>query len=436
MKQLLAAVALLLTASCMPATESSSTQQQEPTHSTGMSFNGDQSFTLEEARSLRHQFEPSFSSWTEGGDLSRYVYLNMSEFWPHIVLSRLGHARELIADHQSAVGALTVAVAEGETGVSEYVSDSPTDGAIVVHDGRIVFEDYPRMLPTDKHVWFSVSKIFVSTAVAILEDHGQIDVNQPIDFYLQGLNGTAWEGIRIIDILDMASGIDCPEVKSDADSCFWEFYDAFGWPVTDRVRADAMSTLHEMATLRSPGEVFDYTSVNTEVLNRLVEVVSGERFSDFVEREIWQRAGPESDALIATTANGAAFSAGGFSSNLRDLARFGMLFTAGVRAEGAPVVSDAYLDKIQRTGRPNLATEQILRSRRASLGDGSFRHNSYQWDIVTSDGDFFKGGFGGQGLYVSPSNNLVIAWFGTQEVQGSTEMLRIARQLAESELFD
>ena len=192
MKRSLAVTALLLTASCMPATESSRAGQQESAHSAGLSVDMDQFFTLEEARSLRQQFEPSFGSWTEGGDLSRYVYLNMSEFWPHIVLSRSGHARELIADHQDAIGSFQVAVRAGETSVAAYVSDSPTDGSIVVHNGRIVFEDYPRMLPTDKHVWFSVSKIFVSTAVALLEDRGQIDVNRPIDFYLQGLAGTAW----------------------------------------------------------------------------------------------------------------------------------------------------------------------------------------------------------------------------------------------------
>ncbi len=409
MKTPIVAIALLLTASCMPATESSRTEQQKAAPAAGMHVEENHSFTLEEAKRFRQQFEPAFTSWSGGGDLSRYVYLNMSEFWPHIVLSRTGHTRELIADHQDAVGDFAVAVDAGEKTVAEYVRNSPTDGVIVVHDRRVVFEDYPRMLPTDKHVWFSVSKTFVSTSVAILEDRGQINVDRPIDFYLQGLGGTAWEGIRIIGVLDMASGVDCPEVKSDADSCFWTFYDAFGWPVTERVQDDPMGTLQEMARLRSPGEVFDYTSVNTEVLNWLVEVVSGERFSDFVEREIWQRAGPESDALLASTANGAAFSAGGVSSNLRDLARYGMLFTPSVRAEGDPVVSDAYMDKIQSAGRPELTTEEALRSRNAMLGNESFRHNSYQWDIVTSDGDFYKGGFGGQGLYVSPSKNLVIA---------------------------
>ncbi|MGH9321784.1 MAG: hypothetical protein ACRD21_27175 [Vicinamibacteria bacterium] len=41
------------------------------------------------------------------------------------------------------------------------------------------------------------------------------------------------------------------------------------------------------------------------------------------------------------------------------------------------------------------------------------RHATYQWDRVYRDGSFFKGGFGGQGLYVSPERDVVIAYFGT-----------------------
>ena len=65
------------------------------------------------------------------------------------------------------------------------------------------------------------------------------------------------------------------------------------------------------------------------------------------------------------------------------------------------------------------------------------RHNSYQWEFVMDDGDFFKGGYGGQGLYISPSRDLVVAFFGTfDENRKGHEMTRIARQLAKSGLFD
>ena len=112
-----------------------------------------------------------------------------------------------------------------------------------------------------------------------------------------------------------------------------------------------------------------------------------------------------------------------------------MLFTPSGRRRDAPVVSDAYLSKIQEGGRAELTRD--VRDRISSLvGDDSFRHNSYQWDFVSSDGDFYKSGLGGQGLYISPSRDLVVAWFGTHTEQGQgTEILKIARQLATSGLL-
>lgn len=45
-------------------------------------------------------------------------------------------------------------------------------------------------------------------------------------------------------------------------------------------------------------------------------------------------------------------------------------------------------------------------------------------------------GFGGQGLYIiAPELDLIIAWFGTQDERGGTEMLTLARQLATSGIF-
>jgi hypothetical protein len=40
-------------------------------------------------------------------------------------------------------------------------------------------------------------------------------------------------------------------------------------------------------------------------------------------------------------------------------------------------------------------------------------HNHWQWDAVFSDGDFYKSGLMGQGLYVSPETDSVIVFFST-----------------------
>ena len=58
-------------------------------------------------------------------------------------------------------------------------------------------------------------------------------------------------------------------------------------------------------------------------------------------------------------------------------------------------------------------------------------NNSYQWDAIFSDGDIYKSGMNGQGLYVSPNRDIVIAWFATgfAEIPMEAFAREIAKQL-------
>ena len=434
-------IVLLSAVACTSTANEASLEQvgsTEPVHADELPGDDHRPIRIEEIQALFsiEDYSPDFQDWYfRGGDYARYIFLNPSEFWLTSTLSPAGEVRLLPEAYNQEVASLTVKTQPGETTVANYVSNSNIDGAIVVHKGKILFEDYPRMSAGDLHIWFSVSKTFVSTAVAILEDQGLIDANEPIETYLTDLQGTAWEGIRIIDILDMASGIDCPERHQERDNCFWSFYAGLGWPQTDRTEANPWDAYKSMGRARAPGESFEYTSINTELLNRLVTFVSGQRFADFVEANIWQRMGARSAGQLISTRNGNAFSAGGAVTTLRDLARYGLLFTPSGRKEPDPVISDSYLAKIHDPRRYDLYSRS-QREARATRGDDSFSHNSYQWDWVSTEGDFSKGGAGGQGLYVSPSRDLVIAWFGTPDEDGrANSMSAIARQLATSDLF-
>jgi CubicO group peptidase (beta-lactamase class C family) len=42
-------------------------------------------------------------------------------------------------------------------------------------------------------------------------------------------------------------------------------------------------------------------------------------------------------------------------------------------------------------------------------------HVAYRWDAVTKTGKFFKGGFGGQILFIAPQKDVVIVHFGTNK---------------------
>ena len=397
------------------------------------------SYSLDQINAYHAQF--NLDNWDEGGPLMRYVFLHMTEFWNHTLVPRSDPAKMVPLSLRQDVSTFITTTAKGKVSLEEYVRNSTVNGAIIVHEGQIVFEAYPRMLKEDKHNYMSVSKSFTSTLIALLEERGLIDVSKPIESYLPALKGSGWEGVPILDILDMASGIAClggeEGAYSDPETCYYQFEASLGW--VRPTEKTASSTYEYMSTLgsqRPSGESFQYTSPNTFVLGWLAELVTGESYASLLSTEIWQKIGAETDAVISSPKRGVPIAHGGISSNLRDMARFGLMFTPSGRQGDNPLISDAYLKKIQQGGRP-----EILKSGEEVPGnkvDGENpRHNTYQWDFVMNDGDFFKGGFGGQGLYISPSRDLVIAFFGTFDESGKGhEMLQVARQLTKSELFD
>ena len=396
-------------------------------------------YTLEEADAFHRLW--TIDNWDEGGPLMRYVFLNMSEFWNHSVIDRGGPVRELPDARRDDVATFITRTGAGAMTLRDYVDASTVNGAVVVHRGNIVFEAYPRMLATDKHLHMSLSKPFASTLIAILEDRELIDVTKAVDSYLPELEGSGWDGVPIRDVLDMASGIGCLEGEdgayTDPSTCYYQFEAALGWlrPAADSPD-DPYAYTASMQSHRPAGEAFEYTSPDTFVLGWLVERITGRPLADVLATEIWQRIGAEADAVVAAPRRGIPLVHAGISSTLRDVVRFGLLFTPSGRGGLEPVVSDDYLDDIQHGGRPEIF--RAARGEDAGFVDGEpARHNSYQWDLVMEDGDFFKGGYGGQGLYISPSRDLVVAYFATFDTdRDGHEMLHVARQLAKSGLFD
>jgi hypothetical protein len=281
--------------------------------------------------------------------------------------------------------------------------------------------------------------VFAGTLIAILEDRGQIDIQAPVDAYIPELRGSGWEGVSVRDVLDMASGIDCdelaPEAYHDTESAYYPFEESLGLlPTYPGSRFSTWDYVASLGRAQEPGQAFDYTSVNTFVLSWLAERITNTPFAELVSVEIWSRIGAESDALISSSRCGAIAAHGGMLTRLRDLARFGLLFTPSRHVVSeAPIVSERYLNEIIHGGRPEIFERGVLGQRTIDrLAPARPLHNSYHWDFVMPDGDFYKGGFGGQGLYISPARDLVIAFFGTMvEPRRENALMSISQQLSD-----
>jgi len=392
-------------------------------------------YTPTESERLRRAVNAQ--NWDDGGELTHFTYLHVSQVFLTEDIYRKGAVSILEEAPNPRVGAYTVETKDGrKVTLAEFVSgDNGIDGFIVLHRGRVVYEAYPRMHPEDKHLLMSVTKAFVGTAVGILEDRGKIDIRRPINDYIHALKGTAWEGIAIRDILEMASGMEgANESYTDPRDKHYQYEASVGWQSTTQEMPETVKEnetyqyLASLKRLRNPGEAWAYTSINTEILGWLLEEVTGKSVAQVLSDEIWAPMGAEADAQMAVNCKGVAVSHAGMAARLRDVARFGLLFTpSSNKTARAPVISERFLRRILTDGRSDLVKTWVFGPRPDWLD-----HVAYQWDAVTKDGMFFKGGFGGQILYVAPRKDVVIAYFGTNKtVDDPGPMLHIGSMIDE-----
>jgi CubicO group peptidase (beta-lactamase class C family) len=350
-------------------------------------------------------------NWDKGGALSRWVYTHMSDVFPAAVIRREGTVRELPEEPHREIGALKVSDKdEREQTLDQFVANGAVDGCIVLHSGRIVYEKYPTIQPNDRHLIYSVTKAFVATTLALLEDKGKVDLEKPVESYLPELKGSGWAGTRLRDVADMRSGMEGAETGSNAyrDPAHKQFQleATLGWqPRTApnlpeaAKRGDLLALLGTLKREQPPGKNWAYISSNTAVLAEVISRVTNKSLAENISELIWKRIGAEQDALIVQNENKFPVAHAGMCCTLRDLARFGLLFTKSAGPEGVVI--------------PERIINRFFSSRGAEPDEHGMLPQTYQWDMLSKGGELAKGGWAGQLLYVNRDKNVVVAYAGT-----------------------
>jgi len=341
--------------------------------------------------------------WTVTGEQMAWMHKNVHQLFPTVNVYRAGPVSELEVGQNPEIADFEISTSTGLMAFSDFLESkhSTAMGMVILHQGKIVYEHYPRMQHYEKPIYWSVTKVMPATLIRIYEEQGQIDVDQAIKFYLPELTYSDIADISVRNILDMATGLDCQDEYDDRQSCYYQYSMAIGDGYREDNAADNpydfLKTL-KVSRHAGPGEQFSYSGMNTFVLAWLVEKITGEPFQDAFTREIWQHIGAEADASFLAYRYGIPLTHGGFLSNMRDLARFGLLFTPSESVVSSKkIISDNHINFLLNSANPNLIRD-----------NGS--HNIYQWDYIDSEGFMFKGGWGGQGLIVNPKLDLVAVY--------------------------
>ena len=360
------------------------------------------SYTAQETEIIHDSINKS--RWDIGGKLSQYTFRYMSEFFPVGVVQKSGQPYLFPNNPKKSFDSIIIRSKRDTLSFENYLKKLHIASFIVVQKGAIVYEKYFSMLPQDKHTLQSVNKVITATIVTSLINEKKIDVNQSIEKYIPELQGSDWQGISVKDILNMRSGMDNRSIDFETGPFTnplhknYQLESALGiLPKAETTPSSVYKYLTGLKKDTIPGVQAAYSNINTFVLGWLAEKVTEKKYADLVTERIWKPMGASSDAYVCLSDQGIAWPHGGMSATLRDLARFGMLFTKSeIRARNESLVSLAQI-------------KEIFDAPAITNSFAPFKW-AYQWDLA-SDGVLMKSGFGGQALYIDPDKEIVIAYY-------------------------
>ena len=276
----------------------------------------------------------------------------------------------------------------------QFMRTTETDIVAFVHNGRIVGDLYENGWDSETlHQPWSVTKTFIAATVGIAVSEGKVrSVEDPIEAYIPELKGTAWEGARIVDILQMRSGVfwdeDTPVLAVNTQVQQW-IQAALDLVTEGQLGQGRNEFLEALPKETEPGTKWRYNSGATQVLAWLAEKVYGKPFNEIISEKLWQPAGMDGDARMLTDRVGDAIASQGLYSRVFDLARFGeLLRNDGRTPEGRQVVPAAWVHDMTT----------LLEAPKGAYG--------YQTWIGPMPGTFQASGFQGQKISVAPAHCL------------------------------
>ena len=164
------------------------------------------------------------------------------------------------------------------------------------------------------------------------------------------------------------------------------------------------------------GESYSYSGINAFVMGWLVEKVMNMPLQDAITREFWSQMGAEADAAMLAPRKGVPNMHGGLMGRMRDLSRFGLLFTPSRKlVSDEQIISERYLDLILNGGNPKTLENSVY----GNVRRPDVRHSVYVWTVFTNN-DIQMSGWAGQGLLINPEHDYVAVWTGyMKDAKGS-----------------
>ncbi len=317
--------------------------------------------------------------------------------------------------------------------LDEYFAKYPeTTGLIYLEGGEIVYENYAGMGSEDAEFFsMSIAKSLTSLTIGKAYCAGHIEtLNDTASTYVPELGASNLGKSTIHQLLTMSSGAYTsvrggqPKFKNGIGThpISKKPYAGAPWPLRlGQVTVDELLwgkwwEAVQNKNVAEPGAVFQYKSLDSLSLSKIIHRVTGRTTARYFEETIWDYINPEKNAYWEADRSGDTVASSGFQASLRDWARLGIWVSDQLKK------SDCFANYLK-----DATHTQITLTKRQSSG---FSGYGYQWwtDPRYSTG-FWGVGYAGQLFGIETGTEKIILKFSYRHDKGSGyDLMRMFKQ--------
>ncbi len=280
-----------------------------------------------------------------------------------------------------------------------------TDALVVIRDGKLIYERYAAPFTADSlHTTWSISKSLMACVLGVAFGQGRFDLDDPVAEHYPAM--ARHPGIRLVDLLHWASGLDWQE-----DYEYAPLYSSVVAMLYTRGRGDMAAFTAGLDTFAAPGQVFRYSSGDSNLLSAALEhMVGAHDYPDYPWQALFQPLGID-HGVWETDTRGTFVASSYAYLRARDLARVGLLMLRDGRWHDQQLLPREWIAFNRRP------FEHAVAEPGEATGGGQWWLNQPvgnappPWPDAPAQ-TFAALGHWGQALYVLPEQKLVIVRYG------------------------
>ena len=300
-----------------------------------------------------------------------------------------------------------------EMNLSRYLYELRADALVVLKDGKLVYEAYPRQLrPDQTHTMLSSSKVIAAMVIANLIEEGKLSLDTQIKDIIPEL-GSGFENVSIHQALNMNVAMNFSEDYTDPNSEGQRIFVAECWGEGCEEDPECvrgfLTSLTSENTSNNPDNITLYNSAVTSVLGWVIERVTGMNYNYAVSYYLFKHVGAEHNAIGLNDQTGFGHASGYIAFTPRDAARlYFAIGNDGVAANGVRILPAGYIDEHV------YGDDQATRYPYGNLSDWMYSHQM----MYNDKGGMAHLGYGGQLFYSNKDTGVTIIQMSSIDAEG------------------